>query len=112
MKVIYERNGIPMSATVKEILADNENQFIYKIQYESDGRMEIREYEDLMQHLMKINKEGETYWSFDEILDHKKCNQRNSGGWQLLIKWSNGEETWQTLNSLRVDSPLDVAQYA
>jgi hypothetical protein len=80
MKVIYERNGIPMSATVKEILADNENQFIYKIQYESDGRMEIRDYEDLMQHLMKINKEGETYWSFDEILDHKRCNQKKFWG--------------------------------
>ena len=74
--------------------------------------MEIREYQDLIQHLMKMNKDGDTYWSFEEILDHKKCKQRNSGGWQLLIRWSNGEETWQTLNSIRSDSPLDVAKYA
>jgi hypothetical protein len=111
-KVIYERNGIPVSATVKEILADEQDQKKYMIQYETDGRMEIRDYEDLIQHLHKMNKEGETYWSFDQILDHKKCNMKNSGGWQLLIKWSNGDETWQTLNSIRNDSPMDVAHYA
>jgi hypothetical protein len=57
-KVIYERNGIPVSATVKEILADEQDQNKYMIQYETDGRMEIRDYEDLIQHLHKMNKEG------------------------------------------------------
>ena len=41
IKVIYDRKGIPVSATLKE---DDQDRLRYMIQYETDGCMEIREY--------------------------------------------------------------------
>ena len=43
--------------------------------------MEIRKYQDidLIQH--KINKDnGNTYWSYEEIFDHKNANRETQGG--------------------------------
>ena len=72
MKVIYNREGIPVVATVKEILADDQDHLRYMIQYESDGCMEIRDYQDPMQHLIKMNTDGKTYRAFEEVFNHKR----------------------------------------
>ena len=48
MKVKFEKDGLPTSATVKEVITDQDDNLHYKIEYEADGKMEICEYEDLI----------------------------------------------------------------
>ena len=74
--------------------------------------MEVCEYEDLIQHLMKMDKVGKTFWMFENILDHKQTGKKNIGGWLLLVEWTGGEETWQSLQLVRQDAPLEVVKYA
>jgi len=59
-----------------------------------------------------MDKDGETFWTFENILNHKQTSGKNTGGWLLLVEWTRGEETWQSQQLMGQDAPLEVAKYA
>ena len=52
---------------------------------------------------------NEKIWTFEEVLDHRKSE---NGKYQVLIKWSTGEETWEPLSWMGRQDPITVARYA
>jgi hypothetical protein len=38
--------------------------------------------------------------------------RRTTKGWQLLLQWKDGSNTWIPLKDLKESNPVDVAEYA
>src|SRR6478672_13360818 len=53
--------------------------------------------------------EDDQAWTFEVILDHRKTKK---GKYELLIKWTTGEETWEPLSVIEEQDPVTVAMYA
>ena len=55
-------------------------------------------------------------WHFEEILDHKvvtpKDPEYKGSSYNLLVRWSTDQQTWEPLNKMVIDDPVTVAIYA
>ena len=63
------------------------------------------------------DNDGEQYWTFQSILDHKgplkpSDPEYNGSKWNVLVHWSTGEKTWEPLNIIGNDDPATCAKYA
>ena len=107
-KYIKKTNRSPHKVEVKEMLEDNK--FLIDI---ADGeREEIMTYNELMDYYEAQDKKDdpeEQEWSFEDVLDHRK---NKSGNYDILIKWSNREETWEPLFIIAQTDPVTIGHYA
>ena len=55
------------------------------------------------------DSEENDLWFFDAIVDHRLGSD---GKINVLVKWSNGEETWEPLAGMAKDNPITCALYA
>ena len=77
-----------------------------------DGtKREIITYNEILDHASRKNAMGEfeNAFLFDEIVDHRKGENRQFG---VLVKWATGEETWEPLRTIIKEDPVTLAQYA
>ena len=42
----------------------------------------------------------------------RKCQRRTTKGWELLIQWKDGSETWTKLKDIKEAYPVQTAEYA
>ena len=104
-KVNHE--GSILKAEVKELNDDN----TYLIEY-ADGKETNFTYAELTDLLNKENEDGNEYWTYSEILDHRKNTKKNGKQvMEVLVKWDTGEPTWEPLNVIKTDDPVTVAAY-
>jgi hypothetical protein len=98
----------------------------------ADGERQQVSYNLLAEHLLsQVDKEGNQYQLFKEIVDHrrdlkkavKKADQfyhRNgksykkkmTAGWQLEVEWRDGLTSWLPLKTLKETNSIQVAEYA
>ena len=75
----------------------------------------------------QVDEEGKEYCCIDEIVDHRHDAtavqaddalttrgqpQRTTRGWQLCVRWKNGETSWVELKELKSSNPIELAEYA
>ena len=57
------------------------------------------------------DKDKNDFFNFDGILEHRK-DPKDSKKWQLLVRWSSGEATWEPFHMIFGDDPVTVSMYA
>ena len=78
----------------------------------------------------QVDAEGYTYYSLDEIIDHrkdstavsgvdayedkygKKVLKRTTRGWKLCIRLKDGSTMWIALKDVKESNPIETAKYA
>jgi hypothetical protein len=103
-----EHNGQIQKAEIKEACSDN----TYTVEY-ADGHDGNYTYAELINLLNKEEEDGHPYWTFSEILEHRKNYTQDGKSYiEVLVKWDIGEPTWEPLNNMKADDPVTVAAYA
>ena len=105
---VKEHNGFPHKAKVIEALDDGTK---YLVSLGDGDREEIMTYNDilnLVENSLSENPDDHA-WTFEEILDHRK---KARGAYDILVKWTTGEETWEPLTWIGQQDPITVAKYA
>ena len=77
----------------------------------------------------QCNDEGQQYFLFGLILDHKtdgnalsmadqyvvlcgrSSKRKTTKGWHLCVQWKDGTTTWERLSELKESHPIQVAEY-
>ena len=84
----------------------------YTVEY-ADGHDAKYTYAELINLLNKEEEDGHPYWTFSEILNHRKnYNEEGKPLIEVLVKWDTGEPTWEPLNNMKADDPVTIAAYA
>ena len=78
-----------------------------------DGeRKEVMTYSAILEIMEKQHAEeidnADRYWSFKSIGGHRKDGRT----WEVLVKWEDGSESWETLAAIRGQDPVTLANYA
>ena len=79
----------------------------------------------------QTDSEGWQYFVLKEITNHQRCQgavhkndgyvisrngnwhpKRTTHGWDLLVKWRDGQTTWVPLKDIKESNPLEVTRYA
>ena len=90
---------------------------------DEDGRAkEIIAYNELCEIIEKqmdneIRNDPETLYTFKKIIGHegplsKQNKTRNGSAWNVLVQWTDGQETWEPLALMRKEDPITMAEYA
>ena len=105
---IKEHNKFPHKAKVIEALEDGTK---YIVQLGDGDREEILTYNEIIalaESQIQDNEEDKI-WSFESIEDRRKGSD---GKYQILVKWTTGEETWEPLTWIAAQDPMTIAKYA
>jgi hypothetical protein len=104
---------------------------VYDVEFLDGERQEIS-YDLLAEHLLsQVDKEGNQYQIFKEIVDHwkdpkravnkadqmynqgnKSYKKKTTAGWKLEVEWRDGTTSWLPLKTLKNNNPIHVAKYA
>ena len=105
---IKEHNNTPHRAKVIETLDDGAK---YLVQIGDGDREEILTYNEIVNLVENQFQEDEEQqiWSFEDVIDHRKGSD---GKYQVLIRWTTGEETWEPLTWIAKQDPITLAKYA
>ena len=107
------------------------NTLMYKVKF-SDGT--VREYTAnvILENLYnQVDLEGQSYAILDSIIDYRKNNdaydknsayimtkrgqkriRKSTVGWDLLVSWRDGSESWIPLKDMKNSNPVEVAEFA
>lgn len=108
------------------------NTMVYEVEF-MDGT--IQEYSANLiaeNMLTQVDEEGFSITMMEAIIDHRKDEavaipkndafvvtrtgtkrrRKTTQGWELLIKWKDGSETWIPLKDMKLSHPVEVAEYA
>ena len=120
-------DGQRVCACIVEKIEDDNNKthdtlhLCLAIDDDPDAPEELIAYNELCDLLERQHddedKHPEKYWSFQRILDHqgplKHDDPRYKGStYNVLVKWSDGSETWEPLTTVKQDDPVTCALYA
>jgi hypothetical protein len=103
---------------------------ILEVQF-PDGNVQEYGTNVIAEHLYsKVDDKGCCYLLMDEIVDHRKEGlavaadnlyytdkrgvkqmRQTTKGWQLLLQWKDGSNTWIPLKDLKESNPVDVVKY-
>ena len=82
---------------------------------ESTSYEEIVAYNEIMNLLEKQALEPGT-WHFEAIEDHKAVTPKHpeykGSSYNVLVRWSTGERSWEPISEMAKDDPITVAIYA
>ena len=107
------------------------NTLLYNVKF-SDGT--VREYtaNTIMENMYsQVDYDGQSYALLDSIVDYRKTDEAVSSeksyiytksgqrrqrkttiGWELLVAWRDGSESWIPLNEMKQSNPIEVAEFA
>jgi hypothetical protein len=125
-KLIYDIEGERYNATVVRKLIDRDSEnhrnlkFLLEIgEGNFDAIITYNELCDLIekQEEQQESKDPDTLWTYDDILGHQGPLKPNDpfykgSSYNVLVKWSNGEESYEPLYFLIKDDPIFLARYA
>ena len=106
------------------------NTRVYDVMF-PDGAVQQYSANVIAENMMsQVDEDGHRYQMVDYIVDHrkdgraiaradgfttsksgKKCLKRTTIGWQFLIMWKDGTESWANLKELKESFPVEVAEY-
>ncbi len=104
---------------------------VFEVEY-MDGYTVSMTANAIAEHLFsQVDSEGRRLLLIDEIMDHRKSDQaveiadgfitsangrrhrrRTTKGWELLVRWKDGDQTWVPLKDLKESYIVLVAEYA
>jgi hypothetical protein len=122
-----DRDGNPIGRSNPDPVLDTR---ILEVQF-PDGNVQEYAANVIAEHLYsQVDDEGRRYLLMDETVDHRKDGsavaaddlyytdkrgvkqmRRTTKGWQLLLQWKDGSNTWIPLKDLKESNPVDVAEY-
>jgi hypothetical protein len=70
-----------------------------------------------MQHIEKVDDDGETFWQCKRMSGHEGPLNKNHSSWKgdkyyVKVEWENGEVSYEPLNMVAADDPVTCAIYA
>ena len=88
----------------------------FKIKHSKDKYEEIITYNELMDHLNKL-EDGAIMWELRHIVSHQRPLDKNhpsymGSTYNVKVKWENGEITEEPLSIIAADAPVACAIYA
>ena len=88
----------------------------FKIKHSKDKYEEIITYNELMDHLSKL-EDGAIMWELRHIVSHQGPLDKNhpsymGSTYNVKVKWENGEITEEPLSIIAADAPVACAIYA
>ena len=103
---------------------------VYEVEF-ADGQTEAYTANIIAEHIYsQVDADGHNYTGLDEILDHRhddtalfgddakyvkggqRVNKMTTRGWELCVRWKNGETSWVKLKDLKDANPIETAEYA
>ena len=106
-KFIKNVNGNPHRVEVKEQVTDTK----FLVAVGDSGREEIMEYNEILDFVNKsVDPDAaDPVESFEDIVDHRKIKDHK---WEVLVKWTYTDDTWEPLEWMIKQDPITVARYA
>ena len=101
-----DKQSVPTKTSVVEVDEDTGRVLLEYV----SGELEWVE-PNIVQEAILSNAEndGEGFYTFTEILSHKKGPNNRL---ELEILWDNGDVSWEPLANVRKDDPVTLAKYA
>ena len=108
------------------------NTIIYEVEF-PDGQVKDYAANVIAENMLtQVDSDGFTLTMMDSIINYerddaiaipksnayvatqrsRKRHRRTTVGWKLLVKWSDGSETWVLLKEMKESHPLEVADFA
>ena len=108
------------------------NTIIYDVEF-PDGQVKDYAANVIAENMLtQVDSDGFALTMMDGIIDYERDNavaipksdayvvtrrgrkrhQRTTVGWKLLVKWSDGSETWVPLKDMKESHPVEVADFA
>ena len=108
------------------------NTIIYEVEF-PDGQVKDYAANVVAENMLtQVDSDGFTLTMMDGIIDYerddavvipksdayvvtrrgRKRHRRTTVGWKLLVKWSDGSESWVPLKDMKESHPLEVADFA
>ena len=119
--LIDKEDGQKHRARIVEAIKNHEdkvhsNNTQFRCSVNDDQYEELLSYHQVMEHLEQQVDE-DVLWQFEKIIGHqgplKPSDPHYKGSnYNVMMKWSNGEITYEPLNIIAADSPVVCAQYA
>jgi hypothetical protein len=127
-KRLKDANGKPIGVANKNPILDTR---IFQVEF-LDGHTASMTANAIAEHLFaQVDSEGRRLLLIDEIIDHRaskealkvadgyvttrngrKHQRKTTKGWELLVRWKDGAETWVPLKDLKEAYLVLVAEYA
>lgn len=112
----------------------NQNPFLDSRQYEvmfTDGSTQIFNANIIAENLYsQIDENGQQFTILDQIVTHRKTEdaltnencwmtnrygvkrrKHSTAGWEFLVDWKDGTQSWLELKTLKESNPIEVAEY-
>ena len=101
-----DKRSVPTKTSVVEVDEDTGRVLLEYI----SGELEWVEPNIVQEAILsKIEDDGDGFYTFSEILSHKKGPNNRL---ELEILWDNGDVSWEPLANVRKDDPITLAKYA
>jgi hypothetical protein len=127
-KRLRDDEGKPVGRASNNLVTDTR---VFEVEY-SDGHTTTMSANKIAECLFaQVDQEGNRLLLLDEVVDHRSTkdaithadaftntsNERRrrrqtTKGWELLLKWKDGSETWVTLKDAKEAFPVQVAEYS
>ena len=101
---VQEKDGIQQRATVKDF---DERTKEVTLEFLT-GKDDTISYNDLTNIINAQEEDGDRFYSFKAILDHRKKGNK----WEVLVDWDHTNSSWEPLSELKLADPVTVARYA
>ena len=128
------RRALGLDGQVAGTYDDNPflNTIIYEVEF-PDGQVKDYAANVIAENMLtQVDSDGFTLTMMDSIIDYerddavvipksdayvvtrcgRKRHRRTTVGWKLLVKWSDGSESWVPLKDMKESHPLEVADFA
>ena len=98
---VKEHHGTQQRAEVKEI---NKEDGTFLVEFVNGGE-ELMTYNDLINIYNSKMDDGDQFWTYEKILDHRKAK---GGQLEVKILWDTGDITWNLWMSSRLMTNLHL----
>jgi len=126
-KRLKDADGLPVGVANNNPILDTR---IFEVEF-LDGHTAAMTANAIAENLFaQVDSEGHRLIMIDEIIDHRKSDKaltiddvdtlkngrryqrRSTKGWEMLVRWKDGAETWVPLKDLKEAYLVQVAEYA
>ena len=127
-KRLRDENGIPIGRANDNLMLDTR---VFEVEY-SDGYISTMSANAIAECMFaQVDQEGQRLLLLEEIIDHRSTRdavtqadayvndsngrrrrRQTTKGWELLMKWKDGSETWVPLKDAKESFPVQIAEYS
>ena len=127
-KRLKDDNGNPIGTANQNPILDTR---MFEVEF-TDGTTMAMTANTIAENMFaQVDEEGHRFVLIDEIVDHRtsrdavqqadaflttgngrKTRRHTTKGWELLIRWKDGSETWTNLKDMKESFPVETAEYS